>query len=499
MKVSKNVIKPVDAIKWIAVSSFAVFFLISCNTESKTGTDKTGSGPAVALKLETASQFITAKNTDMRLSKGEDLNFAELLVPDEHDATIMIDPTKTFQEIEGIGGALTDAAAETFYKLPADKQNEILKAYYSPTEGIGYSLARTNINSCDFSSGSYVYSEVDDTTLAKFSIAHDLEFKIPLIKAAIKESGDNLKLFASPWSPPAWMKSNNDMLHGGKLLPEYFQTWADYYVHFINAYKKEGISIWGLTVQNEPAAVQTWESCIYTAEDERDFVKNYMGPTLEKAGMSVVKLMVWDHNRGLMYQRAKTVLEDPDAAKYVWGTGFHWYTGDHFDNVRLVSEAFPDKKLLFTEGCVYPFNYDSLLNWNYGEVYGKSIVMDLNNGASGWTDWNILLDETGGPNHVGNFCLAPVVGNTKTGEVVYMNSFYYLGHFSKFIRPGAKRVTCSSNDDNLLATAAVNPDGTLAVVVLNLNDMDMDYKVWVEGKAVSSKIPMHSIVTLVIK
>ncbi len=480
----------------ILIIIFLAFIVSSCDVKQQAPKEM----DAFMLKLETASQYVTAMNTDQRLSQAENLVFEDFAQPDEHESTIMVDPRISFQSIEGIGGAITDASAETFYKLPEDKQAEILKAYYSTDEGIGYSIARTNINSCDFSSGSYAYCDVDgDTELKNFSIEHDLQYKIPLIKLALQESANNLKLFASPWSPPAWMKSNKDMLKGGKLLPEYYQVWADYYVRFIQEYDKEGIDIWGLTVQNEPAAVQTWESCIYTAEDERDFVKNYMGPTLEKAGMSDVKLMVWDHNRGIMYQRAKMVLEDPEAAKYVWGTGFHWYTGDHFENVKLVAEAFPDKKLIFTEGCVYPFNYDSLLNWQYGEVYGKSILMDINNGASGWTDWNILLDETGGPNHVGNFCLAPVIGNTQTGEVTYMNSFYYLGHFSRFFRPGSKRIVCSSNDDELLATAVINPDGKVAVVALNLGDKDINYKVWIENRAVSSKILKHSIVTLVVE
>lgn len=480
----------------MAVAS-VILTLSSCTSKTTEVSVQNGTSTP-NLKLKVASHFITAKNTNLQLSKAEDLVFEDFMTPSEHEATIMLDPKKTFQTIEGIGGAITDASAETFYKLPAEKQAEILKAYFNPVDGIGYSIGRTNINSCDFSSGSYVYAEASDVELKNFNIEHDLKFKIPLIKAAIKESGDKLIMFASPWSPPAWMKSNNNMLQGGKLLPEFYQTWADYYVRFVQEYNKVGVPIWGLSVQNEPAATQTWESCIYTAEEERDFVKNFMGPTLQKAGMSGLKLIIWDHNRGLMYQRAKVVLEDPEAAKYVWGTGFHWYTGDHFDNVRLVSEAFPDKKLIFTEGCTYPFNYDSLNNYSFGETYGKSVLMDISNGASAWTDWNILLDETGGPNHVKNFCNAPVIGNTQTGEVIYMASYYYMGHFSKFFRPGAKRITCSSNSDELLATAVLNPDGTLAVVVLNLGNKDINCKVWLENRAVTTKSLAHSIETFVI-
>jgi len=477
----------------------SVFMAQACTT-GETGNGSSRSKHPANLKLSEAEIYMTARNEQLFLQKMPAVQFEEAGQPDEHFPTIMVDPNHQFQVLEGIGGALTDAAAETFYKLPAEQQQKIITAYYDLEDGIGYSLARTNINSCDFSSGSYAYTETeDDVNLDDFTIQHDLAYKIPLIKEALKYTDGQLKLFASPWSPPAWMKSNKNMLQGGKLLPEYNDSWAEYFVRFIQEYQAEGIPIWGLTVQNEPMAVQTWESCIFTAEDERDFVRDHLGPALWNNGMEDVKLMIWDHNRGLMVQRASTVYDDEQASQYVWGTGFHWYTGDHFENVKLLSEAYPDKHTLFTEGCVYPFNYDSLHVWHDGETYGKSIINDFNNGASGWTDWNILLDENGGPNHVGNYCLAPVVGNTQTGEVIFMNSFYYLGHFSKFIRPGARRVTCSSNNDDLPATAFLNEDGTLAVVVMNATDRDMDYRLWSAYRGFVTKAPAHSIITLVIR
>jgi len=484
----------------ILLGVFIVTGLLSgCKTQEKEEADRTVKIEPISFTLNSASQYLTAQNTDFRLTPVGELNIEEYAQPDEHIPTLILDPGKQFQVIEGFGGALTDASAETFYKMPEDKQKELIKAYFDPDEGIGYTLCRTQINSCDFSSDSYAYSEVPgDRNLDNFSIEHDMKYRIPLIKEALAMTSGKLKLFASPWSPPAWMKTNNNMLHGGKLKPEYYQTWADYYVRFFNEYEKQGINFWGLTVQNEPMATQTWESCIYTAEDERDFVKNYLGPTLEKNNMSNLKLMVWDHNRGIMYQRASTVFDDPEASKFVWGTGFHWYTGDHFENVKEVAEAFPDKKLLFTEGCVYPFNYDNLGVWSYGERYGESVIHDLNNSASGWVDWNILLDENGGPNHVANYCLAPVIGNTSTGELVYMNSYYYLGHFSKFIHPGARRIICSSNHDDLLATAFVNPDNTIAVVAMNKTDEPLDFKVWLKGKGMPVKMPAHAITTVVL-
>ncbi|NUM79016.1 hypothetical protein HUU40_32065, partial [candidate division KSB1 bacterium] len=301
---------------------------------------------SAAKQWSKAEVYVTAKATNDRITKKEPLTFLPLEQPDEHTPTIILDRDKTFQTLVGIGGALTDASAETFYKLPAKQQQEILTAFFDKAQGIGFTLCRTNIHSCDFSSSSYTYAEVPgDSSLQHFSIAPDLRYKIPFIKAAFAKAGAEFKLFASPWSPPAWMKTNNNMLQGGNLRPEYSPTWADYFVRFVQEFEKAGVPIWGLTVQNEPMAVQTWESCIFTAAEERDFVKYHLGPALERAGLSRLKLMIWDHNRGIMYQRAKVVYDDPVASKYVWGAGFHWYVGDHFDNVRLVHDAYPDKEL----------------------------------------------------------------------------------------------------------------------------------------------------------
>jgi glucosylceramidase len=485
-------------LKYMPALLMALILGNACTHAPGTAEDKTAVKTGVELKLISARQFVTAKGTDMALTETEPVIFEDFIQVGEHEATLMLDAGKTFQTIEGFGGALTDAAAETFYKLPVKIQEEILDAYFDRQKGIGYSLCRTHINSCDFSSESYAYSEVEgDTKLEHFSIDHDKKYRIPFTKAAISKSGNRLKFFASPWSPPAWMKTNNNMLQGGKLKPEYRQAWADYYVKFIRAYEEVGIPIWGLTVQNEPMAVQTWESCIYTAEEERDFVRDYLGPTLENAGLKDKKIIIWDHNRGIMYQRASVVFNDPEASKYVWGTGFHWYTGDHYDNVKLVQEAFPDKKTLFTEGCTYPFDYSKIDEWHWGEIYGKSIIHDLNNSCTGWVDWNVLLDETGGPNHVANFCFAPLIGNTQTGELLYMNSYYYMGHFSKFIYPGARRIICSSNNDDLLATAMLNTDGIIVLVVMNPTDGAIDFRTWINNRGFAATSLAHSIATFI--
>lgn len=445
-----------------------------------------------------AEVHLTQKGTTHRLERTGALVFEPLPQPSEKQQCVFVDPAHTFETVLGIGGAITDAAAETFDKLPKERQAELLRAYYDPQAGIGYSLARTHINSCDFSSASYTYVAEGDRELKTFDIAPDLKHRVPLLRAALKTAGGGLTIYASPWSPPAWMKDNRSMLHGGKLLPEMRAPWANYFVAFIRAYEKAGIPIWGVTVQNEPMAVQTWESCIFTAEEERDFVRDHLGPTLEKAGLGGKKIIAWDHNRTQLYQRASTILSDPAAARYLWGIGFHWYVEDTFENVRQVRDAFPQAQLLMTEGCNGPYETASVNDWSLGETYGRSIVHDLNNGAAGWTDWNILLDETGGPNHVGNFCFAPVHADTRTGELQFTPAFYYIGHFSKFIRPGARRIIASPTVDRLLTTAFQNPDGSLAVVVMNQSDEDQPFRLWLRGQAAPTNSPAHSILTIVV-
>ena len=447
--------------------------------------------------------YTTADKTDHRISLTDEISFKSVGQPKETQICVFVDPTRQFQTFLGIGGALTDASAEVFAQLPAAKQRELLTAYFDEEHGIGYKLARTNIHSCDFSSSSYTYVDEGDGQLKSFSIEPDRKYRIPFIKQALAATAGRLNIFASPWSPPAFMKDNQDILHGGKLKPEFHQSWANYYTKFIKAYQREGVPIWGVSIQNEPMATQKWESCIYTAEEERDFLKNYLGPTLKREGLADKKVIAWDHNRDLIYQRASTILSDPQAAKFVWGIGFHWYepwSGGEpmFDNVRLVHETFPDKPLIFTEGCVDAFDAQRIGEWKFGERYGRSMINDFNNGTVGWTDWNVLLDERGGPNHVDNFCFAPVHANRKTGEITYLSSFYYIGHFSKFIQPGARRIASSPSRSQLLSTAFRNPDGRIAVVVMNASEKAASYWLWIAGNAAEVNAAPHSIQTLVV-
>ena len=458
--------------------------------------------PAFSLNNRTVTVYTSADSTNFKLTKTDNLLFTDLKQPLETQTCIFVNPKNTFQTFLGIGGAITDASAEVFAKLSPGKQVEFLQAYFSKEKGIGYSLIRTNIHSCDFSPGSYTYIAEGDTALKTFSIEHDKQFRIPLIKRATDAAGGKVTLYASPWSPPAFMKDNNSMLKGGKLLPAFYQSWANYYVKFINSYQREGIPVWGLTIQNEPMASQRWESCIFTAEEERDFLKNYLGPTLKKAGLGNKKITVWDHNRDLISQRASTILDDKDANKYVWGIGYHWYEnwsgGDPmFENIGKVNEMYPDKNLLFTEGCVERFKAEKYQLWANGERYGRSMINDFNNGTVGWTDWNILLDENGGPNHVNNFCFAPLHADSKTGELIYTPSYYFIGHFSKFIGEGAKRISSVASRSQLLTTSFLNKNGKVITVVMNQSDKKINYNLCIGTKASAITILPHAIQTLV--
>ena len=452
--------------------------------------------------LQQVAVYTTAKDTDKRLTLTHQLSLEPGMQPFEAEVSVFVNPNKRYQKVLGFGGAITDASSEVFASLPADKQEELLKAYFDKDEGIGYKLIRTSIHSSDFGSASHTYIEEGDKTLSTFNIDKDREFRLPFIKRAMEAAGGEITFYASPWSAPAFMKTNNNMLRGGKLLPEYYETWAKYFAKFIKAYEAEDVPVWGVTIQNEPMAVQRWESMIYTAEEERDFLKNHLGPVLEREGLGDKKIVVWDHNRDLITRRANVIFEDPDAAKYAWGIGFHWYEtwagGETMhDNLALVNESYPTKNLLFTEGTNENFSADRYQYWPNAERYGHSMINDFNRGTVGWTDWNILLDHNGGPNHVQNFCFAPIHGDTRTGELVYTPTYYYIGHFSKFVRPEAERMSTSSSRSFLLATSFVNTDNQMATIVMNQTDDEVAYNFFIGQQQTKLTIPPRAIQTLV--
>lgn len=413
------------------------------------------------------------------------------------------------QKIRGFGGALTQAAATTYRAMSPENRELFLKACFSG-DGLAYTLGRVPIGSCDFSSGNYSYCDAPgDAALESFSLAPDEAALFPFLDDIRAFRGGSLALLASPWSPPAWMKTNGDMCHGGELLPEYYGAWARYIVRYIRAARARGLDIRAVTVQNEPKAVQVWESCVYTAEQERRFLKENLRPALREAGLSDVKIIVWDHNKERAFARAREIFSDPDARAAADGIGFHWYSGDHFENVGLCARFFPEKERIFTEGCVElgaapPVGAEgapvapSRSPWEFGERYAHDMIGNFNNGMNAFLDWNVLLDETGGPNHVGNFCGAPLIYDRNGAKLEFQPSYWIIRHFSACIPAGSQRVAHSCYTSALEACAFAAPDGGCAAVVLNRTEKAVPYflKDVCSGGVAAFTAPPRSIATL---
>ncbi|CEG40790.1 family 30 glycoside hydrolase [Plasmopara halstedii] len=369
---------------------------------------------------------------------------------------ISVDFNTKFQVILGFGGAFTEAAALQFSKLPKQKQEEVLTLYFDQRNGSAYTFGRVPMGSSDFSISSYNFDNVvNDTNLVHFDndVTHDQKWLIPFIKRAI-EVQPNLKLFLAPWSPPAWMKralpnQEPSMLNSVKpigIKDEARAPWALYFSKFITAYKKHGIDFWGLTPQNEPQAEEPWESCMYTAEYQADFIGNYLGPVLKRDHPGLV-LMVFDHNRGSVRQWAEAIYNHPTAAQYVDGMAFHWYDNERYmDGVeyheRLNDTHYidPSRFMLSTESCNCPGVGHGDLAWFRALRYGHDIMTDLNNHVVGWVDWNLILDHQGGPNHLANKCDAPIIMTEDEQDFFIQPMYYFIQHFSKYIPVGSRRV-----------------------------------------------------------
>lgn len=404
----------------------------------------------------------------------------------------MLYPDFKYQEIVGFGGAFSESSGYVFSKFPDSIKEKFIKDYFS-NDGINYNFCRTHINSCDFSLSTYSYSEKE--TLEGFSISHDEKYIIPLIKYAKKENS-KIQILASPWSPPKFMKTNKDMNHGGKLKPEYKELWAKYIVKYIKEYEKKGIDIDYITVQNEPNAKQIWESCLYDGAEEAEMALEYLIPNLRINNINT-KVLIWDHNKERLYLRAEEIFKE-DKYNLISGIGYHYYSGDHFENINLVREKYPDKLIIHTEGCTgFSLKRRSRQIPN-AEIYAHDIIGDLNAGSNGYIDWNILLDFKGGPNHVLNNCNSPIMANLFGNDYKKNASYYYIGHFSKFIKKGARRIAYSGFTENLEITAFENLDGKIIVVILNKTDKEEKFTIVLKERIYKDKIDKHSIITYVI-
>ena len=414
----------------------------------------------------------------------------------DNTTAIKLLPDEKYQTITGFGGSFTEASAYLLNQLSQENRDKIIEAYFGES-GAKYSLTRTHINSCDFSLNNYSYAPVeDDKELASFSIEEDRDDIIPMIKDAMTTSKDGFKILSSPWTAPPWMKDNKDW-RGGKLLPEYYDTWALFFSKYIDAYKAEGIDIWGLTVENEPLGNDNnWESMHFSPEEMTSFVQNHLGPKLEQDGKGDVKILGYDQNREHLQHWVDEMYKNEATSKYYDGTAIHWYasTFEVFpDALQYAHKKAPSKYLIQSEACVdaevpkwkndkwywskeatdwgwdWAPEKDKPLHPKYAPVnrYARDIIGCLNNWVDGWIDWNMVLDKQGGPNWFKNWCVAPVIVDPEKDEVYFTPIYYTMAHFSKYIRPGAIRIGFENEDDDLLVTAAQNRDGSIAAIVFN--------------------------------
>lgn len=419
---------------------------------------------------------------------------------------VTVEIQKQYQQIYGFGGAFTDTSAAALFRMKPELQREAVRAYFDPENGLGYNMGRIPIGGCDFSSVAYSHAEMPgDVELRSHSIEQDKKGILPLLRkarACMEEGGsrEELLLYALPWSPPGWMKSNGEMNWGGRLLPQYYSVMASYFVKFVEAYEAEGVPLWGLAAQNEPVEIQRWPSCEYSGEEERIFLKEYLIPALERAGYGDKKILFWDCNKDFLKKRAEEVLQDEFLSKKLFGAAFHWYSGDYFGELDKVHQAFPQTRLLATECCVVMPK--ELEDWEAGERYAHEIIGDLNHWTCAFLDWNLFLDRNSGPGIADNPCAAPVILDEKEQKIIKMSSYYYIGHFSRYIKRGAVRLhtetVCREEqaEGKPECCAFLNPDGTAVLVLLNRSDRSVRGPVWISQWRIWIEMAPHSISTV---
>lgn len=414
---------------------------------------------------------------------------------DRENELVCIYPEEELHPVRGFGCALTEAAGYVLSQMPEDKVEEIIDACYGK-DGLGYCFGRIPLDSCDFSLENYsAISEPCTEALEGFSLARDEKYVLPLVKRVQKAAPQSFSAMLSPWSPPAFMKTNGEKNHGGRLKEEYWGIWAKYICRYIREYEQRGVPISMLTPQNEPKAVQTWDSCIFTAEEEKRFIADYLYPEMEKQGLKDhVDLIVWDHNKERVYEWARVLFEGETAAM-TDGIAIHWYSGDHFRAVDYVHRRYPDKRIVFTEACIEYRMYaedDVLRN---AMKYAHEIIGSLNGGVDTFFDWNLTLDLQGGPNHAGNFCEAPIMCDPEKGVYKKMPSYDYIGHFTRNFVPGARIIGSSSCSRDLETVACIRPDGKIAVTVLNYSAENKQFHLRLKGLVAPVSLPAKGILT----
>nr|XP_015837066.1 PREDICTED: glucosylceramidase-like [Tribolium castaneum] len=394
---------------------------------------------------------------------------------------ITIDRSKQYQEIEGFGGAFSDSVGINIASLDENVQKFLLQSYFAD-DGIEYSLCRIPIGGTDFSTRAYTYDDgEEDPDLNNFALAEeDFKYKIPYMKQAMELRGENkLRFFGSPWMVPKWIKTNGQYDGFGFVKTEMYQTWASYFLKFLEEYKKEGLEFWAVTTQNEPSlalgkGAKGLGSTGWDSIQLANWVTNNLGPTIKNSSFSDVKIIILDDQKPFLPWYVNSVLRDKATQNYVDGIAIHWYLGliTPGSVMDKTHENFPDKFIISTEAaCGFSPKSEAVAlgAWDRGEAYATDIIEDLQNWVVGWVDWNMCLDMKGGPTYIGNFIDAPIIVNAGANEF-YKNPMYYvLGHFSKFLPVGSIRIDSKTDLDldDVMVVAFQRPDEGTAVIILN--------------------------------
>ena len=492
----------------------------------------------------------------------------------------IIHPDDRRQTIDGFGGSLTESSAFVLACLSPEDRNAILNELFGE-EGANFSVTRTQIGASDFSvEGKYSLCEQEgDTALASFSLDRDKEGfpkdKYPQIKDEhydlyhlmldvwrLKQSQQDktFRIMANTWTAPAWMKENgkyyereNGFHRGGALLPEYYQTYADYIARYVEAWRAEGVDIWAVTPVNEPMGNDGgWESMDFSPAVETEFIAKYLGPTFRKRGLGDVAIYGFDQNIFEMEPYTEAIYGNAEARSYTTGMAVHWYgsTLDCFPEVLdRVHAANPDKTLFHSEGCIDNLGLDgwpgvgdyagykesgwfgddrfwwdtTTTDWAYstqwaGEThpryvpvhrYARYIINGMNHWLTGFCDWNIVLDSIGGPNHVGNFCGAEVMVDYQNDRIYYTPYYYVLKQFSRSMRPGdtvlkvesrsASGVEKASKEESqIYLCASVNAEGQYAINILNTGKAT-NVPVQIGEYVAKVEMPANSVKTILVK
>ena len=394
---------------------------------------------------------------------------------------VNIYPENEKQIFDGFGGAVTESAAYVYSLMDKSQKEAFLTACFSP-DRMNYGILRVPVDSCDFSLEQYeAMSDPSDSNLNSFSMARTEKYILPMLEDIRSFMGRSPLLMLSPWSPPAFMKTNHQRIHGGRLRPEYRKLWAEYLCRYIQEFRRRGFTVTRMSLQNEPKAVQTWDSCIFTAEEEKKFLRDFMYPAMRKHGLTDVKIYIWDHNKERVYEWMRDII-DEETRGMIAGAAFHWYSGDHFDALDLCRQKWPDKELILSESCIEFSKFDADDDDMNAIRLSHEIIGDLNHGICAFYDWNILLDERGGPNYVGNYCLAPFLFHRRNRTLLPQMIGKHIEHFSGKIVHGSRILETTKFSEEVDVTACRRPDGRIAVILLNKTGNRMPVTLRAEGR-----------------